>query len=73
VLLIKQKQYVNTTIQADFKWERGAGYSKSNGTGPPFDHTTFNKNGHYLFINSTLHNVNEKAHLVKNLLNSDPF
>jgi hypothetical protein len=32
--------------------------------GPPFDHTTFSKDGHYLFINSTLHNVDEKAHLV---------
>ena len=51
-------------FKVDFMWDRGAGYTKQNGTGPPFDHTTFSKIGHYLFINSTLHNVDEKAQLL---------
>ena len=35
----------------DFEWERGSGMTEGQYiTGPPFDHTTFGQNGHYLFI-----------------------
>ena len=41
-----------TETSQDFKWQRGNG-SIIAGTGPPFDHTTFEPFGHYLYINSS--------------------
>ena len=43
-----------TAVSAEFEWERGNG-SVAPGTGPPFDHTTFGPEGHYLYIVSNLH------------------
>ena len=49
-------------VSQNFKWSRGNG-SVTPGTGPPFDHTTFDPIGHYLYISSNLHNKDEKAWL----------
>ena len=36
-----------------FLWKRGSGETANRGTGPPFDHTTFDAEGHYLYIDSS--------------------
>ena len=37
--------------QSDFKWNRGSGAPDTYKPGvPPFDHTTFDTDGHYLYI-----------------------
>ena len=35
-----------------FSWSRGHGGRGREGAGPPFDHTHFNQEGHYLYIDS---------------------
>ena len=43
--------FVQNADHADFEWERGSGVIEGDFvTGPPFDHTTFSSDGHYLFI-----------------------
>ena len=37
---------------APFQWIRGNGSTSNRFTGPPFDHTKFSPDGHYLFIES---------------------
>ena len=46
---------------AHFQWSRGNGSTTNEGTGPPFDHTTFGPFGHYLYIASDQHDYNERA------------
>ena len=47
----------------DFVWQRGNGTTNNQGTGPPFDHTTFSPTGHYLFIDSMLATIGDFAWL----------
>ena len=57
--------FTQNSEYADFEWERGSGMEGGAFvTGPPFDHTTFGPEGHYLFIRSSEHNQDEKAQLV---------
>lgn len=43
--------FTQNSQYADFEWERGSGMESGLKTsGPPFDHTTFGPEGHYLFI-----------------------
>lgn len=53
---------------ADFQWSRGNGTTVNKQTGPPFDHTLFSPEGHYLFIASENQNSNERAYLRTNLI-----
>ena len=53
---------------ADFEWSRGNGTTVNKHTGPPFDHTIFSPEGHYLFIASENHNPNDRAYLRTDLL-----
>lgn len=48
---------------ADFKWSRGNGTTINQQTGPPFDHTLFEPDGHYLFIASEQQQADEVAYL----------
>ena len=50
-----------------FNWSRGNG-SFQTATGPAFDHTTFAPFGHYLYIDSTLHEKHEVAQITSPLL-----
>lgn len=50
-----------------FNWSRGNG-SFEVATGPSFDHTTFAPIGHYLYIDSTLHEAHEVAQITTPLL-----
>jgi len=47
----------------DFQWQRGNGTTNNKGTGPPFDHTTFGPDGHYLYIPSELGTIGDYAWL----------
>ena len=48
-----------------FRWERGQGRTDNKGTGPPFDHTTWDNTGHYMYIDSSSTvEQGEKAELV---------
>merc|ERR1711935_245356 len=61
--------FTHNSEHHDFEWERGSGMIEGNfTTGPPFDHTTFGEQGHYLFIRSSEQNKNENAQLI-----SKPF
>ena len=50
-------------LSQDFQWSRGNG-SITASTGPPFDHTLFSPQGHYLYIAAERQEVGEVAWLV---------
>ena len=50
---------------SNLQWQRKKGRTSNKGTGPPFDHTTFDNTGHYLFIDSSqVVQEGEKAELI---------
>ncbi len=42
--------FTQDSPHANFKWKSWSGSSSNGKTGPPFDHSTFGPQGHYLFI-----------------------
>ena len=57
-----------TPAPSNLRWQRKKGRTANNGTGPPFDHTTFDNTGHYLFVDSSTEvEGSEKAELVSNI------
>ena len=59
--------------QADegLQWTWGNGTTQNAGTGPPFDHTLFSPEGHYLYIGSDKGVEGERAQLFSPLLAGD--
>ena len=56
--------FTQDSLNATFKWLRGAGRSQNLSTGPPFDHTTFNPTGNYAYILSSARTKDDVAVLV---------
>lgn len=53
--------FVQDHSDADFEWSRGNGTTINKFTGPPFDHTTFEPEGHFLYIESSIQERGAKA------------
>ncbi|XP_033109454.1 MAM and LDL-receptor class A domain-containing protein 1-like [Anneissia japonica] len=55
-------------IYDDFDWTRQSGSTTSIGTGPEIDHTYQNSTGHYIFIETSVQQFDEKARLYSPLI-----
>ena len=52
-----------------FAWSIGSGSTVNRDTGPPFDHTSFNPSGKYMYLKSQDQGQGDKAWLVSESFN----